>query len=1769
MANSISDYLHDYSVRVFDNLPVPILTVTGEGTAGTTLYEYKATFATKVGESLPSDVVSIATGNATLNGFNKNRLSVLEIPAATTKVRYWKNAWTYYTQTLRANSTGYDLGDYMVLATNSQVRYQCTTAGTSASSDPGTWPTTLGNTKTDGTVIWTAVTNKNDSWVLLGEVDPDPGQIYDTGQATTSATVPTTDTSGRPGVIAILPKPGTMIQRAERIDVMSLFSQALQDGFDLIHKSGDVISGCSEYQIDGNLWGFNEGKIYFLGRFIDVPAGQVTLTGSGEEKVGVIITPLYETADDDHVWRCGEDEGVAGEYANTGPDVLYFQFTWAVDDPTAILIKEFVDGVPKQATLPIERTALDRALATRTFDVSGSFVVENFPLNTKDHPTNASKLHLTIGKGLAYPNGYPVKIEYERHVDLDRALDVQAENNSSIDAFVYTGAVNDWNRWEANTVYDIGDIRVDTQLNGYRYVVTAKAGDFESGATEPTWTTTPGNTVIDNDLEWTCLGVDNYDLSGKTIVVTVGDGNQHTITFSNDDLTATQVAAELEALNNYPTSASLVDAVVGTTLCQLRAVNGRFLNIDASSTALNDLGWASGITYPTGTRVYKCNNDYIKTVSDLNYKAEHVAQITHNGTTHKDLLPNTNVVTILGASATEADCNDEKWTYESEIDFIKEGNYISFAGVGGGEPAPGSVYYVKYYYNKNATKGSRVLCQVTDAKVVKTGEDLADNLTFTDATSIVSVLTGAAVTPAGAPKDVVEILRVNNSPGQSVTQYTSYSLLKNSGAIEHETSQVDWSEAGTPGSTGSGQPSNGATYYVSYTFWHHAVEGDYVSADSYDDYPSIELAPNGVWSLRDCIDFRCDGGWKPIHGEDTTLDYEFYLARADKLVVDDYANFYLLKGAPAIIPPLPQDQVGALTLAVIRMNPYTYDKDDLAIISTEPTRYTQNQIKDLINRVERIEYRQLLTDLNNEIAGHEQAVDSVGFFSDAITGFNRVSVEFNKGGLMHTVAHDTQNNVILLPADQTVKELHVSDGDSDGFRRIGNTLMLDFQESVMINQSLASRSINVNPDNVFSFANGTMTLTPASDVFVDETQAPALNVDFDNNLTGLVQQLVNATPELAAQYNSTIWGQWNRATPQDVADARAAGTLSSMYTGDMAAIQGTSWQDIGPGSAWTRTGTSRSLQPERITRDLGERVVDMSLVPMMRTTDSNGNPFLVHVRVLGLITNADHAVSIGGIPVNFVYDAAADDPRGEAGTNSYQGRSTVKTDSTGALTGYFAMPQGVPAGTQSVRVFYYDDEDSSFAVGAFYSQGFRQTTQSTTVGFDTLTVRETTGGTENTQTLVTYGDPLAYTFITEGSTRYISAVGVYFKTKSNTMPVVCEIREVQNGYPTRKVLATATKEAADITVSDDASVETKFSFEEVKGYRNNEYCIVLITNCDEYEVWYAELGDVDISSGNMIASQPYGGVLFHSPNNSTWEAMTKSDLKFKMYEANFEDECSIVFQNLTGVQATRLALKVDEFLAPGSGARWAYKSDLSPVWTRFNPRVDTELGTEITQCQIRVDVTSVGGSYALVEKWAGIVLLVHQLEANYIGNAQFFTDPLLYPNSVRCVITAHVDGTNGAGVKTVTPYYSIDDGDTWVELKPPSGYVPVAKTDPYYEYVFATPPEDVVITGATNAEPIVVTSENHGFTNNSIVVISEVGGNTNANGTWRVTNATADTFELYDLAGNAAVGNSAYITGGLINLNEFNQLRPRLYLATSNNAVTPRIAKIGFIASRI
>lgn len=69
----------------------------------------------------------------------------------------------------------------------------------------------------------------------------------------------------------------------------------------------------------------------------------------------------------------------------------------------------------------------------------------------------------------------------------------------------------------------------------------------------------------------------------------------------------------------------------------------------------------------------------------------------------------------------------------------------------------------------------------------------------------------------------------------------------------------------------------------------------------------------------------------------------------------------------------------------------------------------------------------------------------------------------------------------------------------------------------------------------------------------------------------------------------------------------------------------------------------------------------------------------------------------------------------------------------------------------------------------------------------------------------------------------------------------------------------------------------------------------------------------------------------------------------------------------------------------------------------------------------------------------------------------------------------------------------------------------------------------ITITGASNASPIVITATAHGFADDDILTVHDVGGTTAANGTWLTTYITANTFSLDD-----SVGNAAYSSGGKV-----------------------------------
>lgn len=59
--------------------------------------------------------------------------------------------------------------------------------------------------------------------------------------------------------------------------------------------------------------------------------------------------------------------------------------------------------------------------------------------------------------------------------------------------------------WQPNHSYTLGSYARPTTPNGYVYqVILPDPGPGTSGGSEPTWPTTPGQTIVDNEITWKC-----------------------------------------------------------------------------------------------------------------------------------------------------------------------------------------------------------------------------------------------------------------------------------------------------------------------------------------------------------------------------------------------------------------------------------------------------------------------------------------------------------------------------------------------------------------------------------------------------------------------------------------------------------------------------------------------------------------------------------------------------------------------------------------------------------------------------------------------------------------------------------------------------------------------------------------------------------------------------------------------------------------------------------------------------------------------------------------------------------------------------------------------------------------------------------------------------------------------------------------------------------------------------------------------------------------
>lgn len=144
-----------------------------------------------------------------------------------------------------------------------------------------------------------------------------------------------------------------------------------------------------------------------------------------------------------------------------------------------------------------------------------------------------------------------------------------------------------------------------------------------------------------------------------------------------------------------------------------------------------------------------------------------------------------------------------------------------------------------------------------------------------------------------------------------------------------------------------------------------------------------------------------------------------------------------------------------------------------------------------------------------------------------------------------------------------------------------------------------------------------------------------------------------------------------------------------------------------------------------------------------------------------------------------------------------------------------------------------------------------------------------------------------------------------------------------------------------------------------------------------------------------------------------------------------------------------------------------------------------------------------------------------------------------------------IKGVNANATALIATYTA---GAPVVTLQATNGYTPIKLGADWT-------PQQAIITGATNANPVVITATAHGFNNGDTVTISGVVGTIQLNqNRYTVADATTNTFALYDLFGKPVNGTAfgTYVSGGVANRISTPPIAPVLN-PTTGQVITPAL----------
>ena len=764
--------------------------------------------------------------------------------------------------------------------------------------------------------------------------------------------------------------------------------------------------------------------------------------------------------------------------------------------------------------------------------------------------------------------------------------------------------------------------------------------------------------------------------------------------------------------------------------------------------------------------------------------------------------------------------------------------------------------------------------------------------------------------------DIIEIVSVTDGSDVAIPS-TDYELDNGQRDGLYKVGKIKYTGSGVTG------------LKVTYKYYTHG-SGDFFDVTSYPDYAGAGYADipqyKGAY-LSDVLDFRPKDNATSTFTLDpnspTKITLNYYLSRLDKVTVNTLGDFSVLSGEASNQPDPPKVPADSMALYDLFVPAYTRSVSDIQLRHIDNRRFTMRDIGRLEKRIENLEYYTSLSLLEREANG-KQILDA-----DGERFKNGILVDsFQTQGIADVldpklkVAFDTQKGELRPQYSINNKRLRFAgyNGSDDALTRVdggGTILSLPFTSTPLITQDTASIDISVNPYDLASW-NGTVELSPASDEWIETDRRPDVVFNINGGLDALANTLneSDALVTYANAWETHSIGKKLSSSSKTIFPYTRGGKNASAVA-DKVAAGFTGWQPVRQTTSTFETteireGIKQEATVNTVEQNIGDSVVDVSFIPFIRSRrvyfkaqllkpNTRVYAFFDGIDVSDFCTKGTFQKHINNTVVDTTtFDAT--DPIATVGDT----RVELVTDSEGDLEGYFIIPNNQTYKFRTgTRKFKFTDSSTNDLANTttsaevmYTASGLLQSKEAQIVSTQQIQLESTgervqqfrQGIIEETKTA--YYDPLAQSFIIGNipTGTYTTKIDLYFKARSENVPLSMHLVTVENGIPTQKMVpfSKVIKKPAEVNISETAATATTFDFESpVYLSPGVEYAIVVMSNSPDYRLWMSEVGGDDVTTGTRISKNTYAGVSFKSQNASTWTPDQNKDFKMTIYRAQF------------------------------------------------------------------------------------------------------------------------------------------------------------------------------------------------------------------------------------------------------------------------------------------